>query len=333
MANFDPHSRCARCRDKGLGQDPCVLKLQCELCDNLTPEQLLQLLTPTYKLRKEKSKSKEALVDPSTVTIVSQVESQEVASTSPPHVAEQDLSLPPPMFRQELKELDEKWSVRMARLEALITLGQRPSPQPSFSPVKAPVSHQAPAGALSQAPFLLSSVPSGQAGPASGPDRIKPSATVTTSSIAMTSPLEGLYTEQDPEPVFSQQSSSGPVASAFPQPPPQSNLFRSAPEHFEEGEVSDQEDVTDQPDQESPDLDKTLSKDQNYRETVRGVRAFMGWSHIPDLEYTPSSRSDNPWIGHRAQPVGKVSIDLPPEDWLSHRRVPFQVCGAGWTSC
>ena len=88
MANFDPHSRCARCRDKGLGQDPCVLKLQCELCDNLTPEQLLQLSTPTYKLRKEKSKSKEALVDPSTVTIVSQVESQEVASTSPPHVAE-----------------------------------------------------------------------------------------------------------------------------------------------------------------------------------------------------------------------------------------------------
>ena len=47
MANFDPHSRCARCRDKGLGQDPCVLKLQCELCDNLTPEQLLQLSTPT----------------------------------------------------------------------------------------------------------------------------------------------------------------------------------------------------------------------------------------------------------------------------------------------
>ena len=155
MAIFDPHSRCARCRDKGLGQDPCVLKLQCELCDNLTPEQLLQLSTPTYKLRKEKSKSKEALVDPSTVTIVSQVESQEVASTSPPHVAEQDLSLPPPMFRQELKELDEKWSVRMARLEALITLGQRPSPQPSFSPVKAPVPHQAPAGALSQAPFLV----------------------------------------------------------------------------------------------------------------------------------------------------------------------------------
>ena len=42
----------------------------------------------------------------------------------------------------------------------------------------------------------------------------------------------------------------------------------------------------------------------------------MGWTHIPDLEYSPISRADNPWIGHRSQPVGKVSILLPPEDWL-----------------
>ena len=38
--------------------------------------------------------------------------------------------------------------------------------------------------------------------------------------------------------------------------------------------------------------------------------------HIPDLEYTPATRADNPWVGHRAQPVGKVSVLLPPEDWL-----------------
>ena len=59
-----------------------------------------------------------------------------------------------------------------------------------------------------------------------------------------------------------------------------------------------------------------LSEDQNYRETVRGVRAFMGWTHIPDLEYSPTSRADNPWIGYYSQSVGKVSILLPPEDWL-----------------
>ena len=42
----------------------------------------------------------------------------------------------------------------------------------------------------------------------------------------------------------------------------------------------------------------------------------MGWTHIPDLEYSPTSRTDNPWTGHRSQPVGKVSVLLPPEDWL-----------------
>ena len=79
--------------------------------------------------------------------------------------------MPAPSFRKELQDLDEKWSVRMARLEALLTVGQRPpSQQPFFSPVKVPLAHQVPAGALSQTPFIQSSVPSGQAGPASSPD-------------------------------------------------------------------------------------------------------------------------------------------------------------------
>ena len=84
-------------------------------------------------------------------------------------------------------------------------------------------------------------------------------------------------------------------------------------EQFEEGEVSDQDD---QPDPDAGDVDRTLREDQNYRETVRGVCAFMGWTHILDLEYSPATRADNPWIGHCSQPVGKVSVLLPPEDWL-----------------
>ena len=54
MASFDLHSRCARCRDKSLGDDARVKKLPCEFCELLTPEQVLQLSTPTYKIRKEK---------------------------------------------------------------------------------------------------------------------------------------------------------------------------------------------------------------------------------------------------------------------------------------
>ena len=49
---------------KGLGEDPCISKLSCEYCELLTPEHVIQLATPTYKLRKEKAKSKESLVDP-----------------------------------------------------------------------------------------------------------------------------------------------------------------------------------------------------------------------------------------------------------------------------
>ena len=30
MASLDQHSRCAQCRDKGLGDDACVKKLPCE---------------------------------------------------------------------------------------------------------------------------------------------------------------------------------------------------------------------------------------------------------------------------------------------------------------
>ena len=211
MASFDKHSRCARFRDKGHGEDPCVKNLAFEFCDLLTPEQLLQLSTPTYKIRKEKQKSKEVLVDPSTVTVVSQAEQEGTDRPSSVN-SSVDFSLPAPSFRKDLQDLDEKWLVRMARLEALITMGQRPpSQQPSFSLVKVPVAHQVPAGALSQTPFIQSSVPSGQAGPASGLDGTKTS----METMNMSSPLENLYPETEQEPVFQQP---GPVASAVFRP-------------------------------------------------------------------------------------------------------------------
>ena len=40
--------------------------------------------------------------------------------------------------------------------------------------------------------------------------------------------------------------------------------------------------------------DRLYTEDQSYRETVRGVRAYMDWSFIPDREYTAQSRQDNP---------------------------------------
>ena len=86
---------------------------------------MLKLSTPTYKLRKEKAKAKEVLVDPSSVVVLDTQPEQEpaVSVSSAP-----DLSLPVPQFKKDLQELDEKWATRMARLEALITLGHRSSP-------------------------------------------------------------------------------------------------------------------------------------------------------------------------------------------------------------
>ena len=206
--------------------------------------------------------------------------------------------------------MDEKWSTRMARLEALLTIGHHPFPSnATLPPVKVPAQHGPRAGALSQAPLLLSTVSSGQTAPASGPDGALTSASATT-SVGMTSPLENLYPDIDSsEPVFSQP---GPVAtSELVSHPHPVSATDPALETYEEGELSE---VEDQPELDTGESYRAISEDQNYRETVRGVHAFMGWTHIPDLEYYPASRTDNPWVGHRSQPVGKVSVLLPSED-------------------
>ena len=105
MASFDQHARCARCRDKGL-EDPCVNKLPCEICELLTPEQVIQLSTPTYKPRKEKQKECESLVDPSSVTVLSPVDQEKSLGASSSLNTWEDLSLPQPSFKKELQDLD-----------------------------------------------------------------------------------------------------------------------------------------------------------------------------------------------------------------------------------
>ena len=80
MTSFDGHSKCARCRDKGVGDDNCILKKDCAVCKGFTPEQVLQLATPTYREHKNKEKKVVAsspaptLVDPSHFSVLGQVE-------------------------------------------------------------------------------------------------------------------------------------------------------------------------------------------------------------------------------------------------------------------
>ena len=44
---------------------------------------------------------------------------------------------------------------------------------------------------------------------------------------------------------------------------------------MEEGELSDNPEL---------ELEQTVSEEQTYRETMRGIRSYMGWSHVPDVD-------------------------------------------------
>ena len=68
MAVFDNHRKCARCRDKGVGDDLCVKKQECKIYQALTPVQLKQLSTPTYQSRKEHELKKSSSDSPASVT-------------------------------------------------------------------------------------------------------------------------------------------------------------------------------------------------------------------------------------------------------------------------
>ena len=65
--------------------------------------------------------------------------------------------------------------------------------------------------------------------------------------------------------------------------------------------------------------DQDLSEDANYRETIRGVKSFMGWHQIPDYDHSSYSQDDNPFAGSRTKPAGKVSVRLPVDEWLCRK--------------
>ena len=72
MAGFDLHKKCARCRDKKVGDDPCVKGQDCEICDIFSDSQRGMLATPQYQIRKDKNAG--ILVSPSKVTVVGPVD-------------------------------------------------------------------------------------------------------------------------------------------------------------------------------------------------------------------------------------------------------------------
>ena len=140
MAVFDNHRKCARCRDKGVGDDPCVKKQDCKICQAFTSAQLKQLSTPTYQFRKEfelKKSSSDSpasatptLVDPADVSVLGRVHKESDGSSPASKRKRADPSPTPKASSKkksnsksrsdDLKELDEKWCERFARLETML---------------------------------------------------------------------------------------------------------------------------------------------------------------------------------------------------------------------
>ena len=207
-----------------------------------------------------------------------------------------------------LDNLQDEWSTCFARIEALLTIKSKTDA--ILSPVKAPVFKvKSPVASVSKTPFFYPSV-SGRSGPDQVPEGQQ--------DFQMKSPLANLYREAsfETEPLFS-STSSAPAGSA------------SRPEVDDREDISEAELVTGSDTELRLDQDNIQTEDQSYRETVRGVRSYMGWDFIPDLESSATSSSDNPWAGGRPHPMGKVSVAFPAEEWLCKK---FELYHPIWIS-
>ena len=139
-----------------MGDDPCVRKLDCQICKAFMPAQIEQLATPTYKSRKECEKkavtdspasATPTLVDPSEVTLLGRVHNESASVELPaskkkkrsdesPKTSSKKKSSSKPRS-DEIKDLDEKRAEHFARLEAMVVSKMFAVP---VEPVKKPSS-------------------------------------------------------------------------------------------------------------------------------------------------------------------------------------------------
>ena len=175
MASFDGHAFCAHCREKGKGEEPCIANkdtADCKFCNLCTPEQRAQISTPSYKLKKEKREAKRldnrnptddsSLVDPPSVSVIGVVgDSTTSPSPSLPPEKKPKKEKPPTKAKKSassasddrISALDQKWSERFSRLEAVLLAK---SLEPTFSSdVRVTPAHSPPANVSKDSePFL-----------------------------------------------------------------------------------------------------------------------------------------------------------------------------------
>ena len=364
MALFDNHKKCVLCREKGVGDDPCVKKQDCQICKVFTPYQIIQLANSTYKKYEASSDATPTLVDPSDVTLLGRVSTDQPSSveSTPKQKKKRSDGSPRSSKRKhsskptsdDLKSLDDKWSERFSRLEAMLLNQSFAVPvRPVYCFCGAQRTPYLDPGASTSVMFA-ESTGSGLAQSASVSSQlmaIQPLLGVPGMSAvrdeSATRPVQGPGTSdvttqhlQAPGTELATQPLQAPDAGTATQPPqapgagpevlptgiestelnkplpgvrPDEFAGESDSEAEVDGEPASPASVHVQGDLPEDATDQDLSEDANCRETIRGVRSFMGWHQIPDYDHS-SSLDDNLFAGSRTKPAGKVSVRLPVDE-------------------
>ena len=254
-------------------------------------------------------------------------------SDSPKHSPRSSKKKPSTSSRpssEDLKNLDDKWAERFARLEAMLLSKSFAVPvEPVVKPAKV-ITSQKPffdAGASTSkltesaelsGPSLVQAT--GDAVPPRG-DETQQNATQPAEAPGAgtaTQPVEAPGASPDALP-----SGTGDVALSADQTLTGGRVVQSTSgseseddQHSENGSLLEGNFWDSSPDREhtrDESTDQELSEEASYRETIRGVRSFMGWHKVPEFE-SVSSSDDNPFASFCVQPTGKVSLKLPVDD-------------------
>ena len=196
-------------------------------------------------------------------------------------------------FKKEISDLKDEWSTRFAHIEALLTMGSNPNSAqpvsavgniaPVFSPVQVKVTHPPPTGVLSSSPFLPHTVssthplpPPPPADSAPGPGQEQVLDLETDSHQPATSGYQPVSSVSQPNP----EAFSSPLENLYPDRSQDSEPAFGLPDREPVCYDDLQEDQASGSEALPQEKHRIISEDQSYRETVRGVRAYMEWSFI-----------------------------------------------------
>ena len=260
---------------------------------------------PVEKRKKEEKKEKKAST--------SKKPDKSVKSSHPPSTESTD---------QKFELMEQKWSDRFNWLEALL-LAKTLDREPTFSAVKVTPTHAPPANVISSQPFLK---PSSSSQPSHRPTTsVSPATDPVDATISSKAGSDSSQPSHRPETSgISTQPAKRSFSAAFDSTRRESSSSDSDSESVtsdrppvdlypEEGELSDDHEVS------FTDPDQSLSEEQSYRETMRGIRSYMGWTHVPDVDSGTKTSDDNPFARPKLQNPGKVSVNLPTDEWLCNK--------------